>query len=89
MSLLAAPSGLGLAGKASTEPQSGLLHNRLSLTNLEDLKRRILRVIAHCNKPKVTRGGPERGPAGVRASPPGCLWLERTFLNSEPHSAGH
>ncbi|XP_007186805.2 diacylglycerol lipase-beta isoform X3 [Balaenoptera acutorostrata] len=25
---------------------------RLSLTNLEDLKRRILRVIAHCNKPK-------------------------------------
>uniref|UniRef100_A0A452G4H4 Diacylglycerol lipase-beta n=1 Tax=Capra hircus TaxID=9925 RepID=A0A452G4H4_CAPHI len=25
---------------------------RLSVTNLEDLKRRILRVIAHCNKPK-------------------------------------
>uniref|UniRef100_A0A8C3WCE1 Diacylglycerol lipase-beta n=1 Tax=Catagonus wagneri TaxID=51154 RepID=A0A8C3WCE1_9CETA len=25
---------------------------RLSLTNLEDLKRRLLRVIAHCNKPK-------------------------------------
>ncbi|XP_022443398.1 sn1-specific diacylglycerol lipase beta isoform X2 [Delphinapterus leucas] len=26
---------------------------RLSVTNLEDLKRRILRVIAHCNKPKI------------------------------------
>uniref|UniRef100_A0A9L0KJ83 Diacylglycerol lipase beta n=1 Tax=Equus asinus TaxID=9793 RepID=A0A9L0KJ83_EQUAS len=25
---------------------------RLSVTNLEDLKRRLLRVIAHCNKPK-------------------------------------
>ncbi|XP_030652310.1 sn1-specific diacylglycerol lipase beta isoform X3 [Nomascus leucogenys] len=25
---------------------------RLSVTNLEDLKRRILRVVAHCNKPK-------------------------------------
>lgn len=25
---------------------------RLSVTNLEDLKKRILRVIAHCNKPK-------------------------------------
>lgn len=25
---------------------------RLSVTNMEDLKRRILRVIAHCNKPK-------------------------------------
>ncbi|KAK2117119.1 hypothetical protein P7K49_004005, partial [Saguinus oedipus] len=25
---------------------------RLSVTNLEDLKRRILRVIAHCSKPK-------------------------------------
>ncbi|XP_032250025.1 sn1-specific diacylglycerol lipase beta isoform X4 [Phoca vitulina] len=26
---------------------------RLSVTNLEDLKKRILRVIAHCNKPKM------------------------------------
>lgn len=34
--------------------------SRLSVTNLEDLKRRILRVIAHCDQPKVT-GAPLRG----------------------------
>lgn len=56
MSQLDASSGLGAAEGPSTEPQSGLLLNRLSVTNLEDLKKRILRVIAHCNKPKVTWG---------------------------------
>lgn len=30
------------------------LPNRLSVTNMEDLKRRLLRVIANSNKPKVT-----------------------------------
>lgn len=37
---------------------------RLSVANLEDLKRRILRVIAHCNKPKVR--GAREGAAGAR-----------------------
>lgn len=60
----------------STEPQSHLLLNRLSVTNLEDLKKRILRVIAHCNKPKVIWTPVLGGSAGR-----GCMELRRC-LNS-------
>ena len=62
MSVRATRLGSGWRRRPGAKPQSGLLLNRLSVTNLEDLKRRILRVIAHRNKPKVTKGtwGPRR-----------------------------
>lgn len=64
---------------------SGLLLNRLSVTNLEDLKKRILRVIAHCNKPKVTWGHPEEDLQELEAV---CA-QEGVFLDSKALSPGH
>lgn len=103
MSPLDASSGLGAAETPSTEPPSGLLPNRLSVTNLEDLKKRILRVIAHCNKPKVSGGlgahlrGAEAGRATGRCfqlpslfdQGLGCCCLEHFALRADLGLASH
>lgn len=34
-----------------------VLSDRLSLPNMEDLKRRILKMVSNCNKPKVILNG--------------------------------
>lgn len=55
--------GVGAVNQSS-ELRLTFLLNRLSVTNLEDLKKRILRVIAHCNKPKVIQIPVFRASAG-------------------------
>ena len=72
MSVWATRLGSGWRRRPGAKPQSGLLLNRLSVTNLEDLKRRILRVIAHCNKPKVTKGTWGL-PTQLSGTPGGCF----------------
>lgn len=67
------------------------LLTRLSVTNMEDLKRRILRVIANCNKPKVTaQPGLDAGgsmQSGLQSRPLGpAHWCSHLLLLPWEHS---
>lgn len=50
--------------------------NRLSMPNMEDLKRRIVRIVANCNRPKVTKcsSGWSQGNCYFGSAPPLMKW---------------